>query len=92
MFSQYGITSSDNGQTVVKVLRCGCTKPEPLPFCMISEGDTVFQGGRAVIITEGAHYSGDSSYDGYLAYGNYVDIPVEFGGGIFPEDCDKLEV
>lgn len=63
----------------ISVIRKDSQIIEEAAFESLRAGDTVFIGGGICIVGEDAHYSGDSSYDGYLFY----DVD---GEGWFPED------
>lgn len=62
-------------------IRKGESEAKDIPFCDLKAGDTVFCQGIPIVIEEDAHYSGDATYDGYLAYGTD-------GESLFPEDVD----
>lgn len=68
----------------VIVIRHNETQKSVSLFSGLKAGDTVFQKGTSVLLADDAHYSGDSSYDGYLAY----DVN---DNGIFPEDLDGAD-
>lgn len=65
----------------VSVIRNG--KQMEVPFYDIKEGDHVYNGDTFCFIAgEDAHFSGDSSYEGYLVHDNSPNG----GEGYFPED------
>lgn len=50
-------------------------------FYELKKGDTFFRGGVPHVVDIDAHFSVDSSYDGYLLYD-------EDGNDWYPEDLD----
>ena len=53
-----------------------------VPFCDLLAGDILTDPRYpTVIVEDGAHYSGDASYDGYLFYGTdeHSYFPEDFG-------------